>query len=74
MRNKELIELLQKMPPDEECLLAIDNSAGFDDDSIDVYPIEKVYSRPLEDDSMTPLCGYCKEEENNNKTLLYVFP
>lgn len=77
MRNKELIELLQRMPPEEECLLAIDQSAGWDDDYIEVYPIEEVYSRPWKGDNLRPLYGYCEEkneEENNNKTLLYVFP
>ena len=34
MTTKDLIEKLQKMPQDKECLLAIDRSAGWPDDDI----------------------------------------
>ena len=44
MTTKELIEELQKMPQDKECLLGIDKSAGFPNDHIDVFPVEAVFT------------------------------
>lgn len=77
MTTKELIEKLQKMPQDKECLLAINQSAGFSDDHIDVYPIEAVFARYWNEG--TPLSGYCYDEGNDatyeeEKVLLYVYP
>lgn len=79
MTTKELIEKLQKMPQDKECLLAIDRSGGWPDDDIEVYPIEGVFSRHWHEDGKIPLCGYCEDEGNDEtykeeKVLLYVYP
>ena len=76
MTTKELIEKLQKMPQDKECLLAINQSAGFPDDHIDVYPIEAVFTSPWCDS--TPLSGYTSEglpdDPSEQYVILYVFP
>jgi hypothetical protein len=79
MTTKDLIEKLQKMPKDKECLLAINQSAGFPDDHIDVYPIEEVFARYWNEDGLASLSGYCEDEWNDDaykeeKVLLYVYP
>ena len=76
MTTKELIEELQKMPQDKECLLGIDKSAGFPDDHIDVFPVEVVFTSPFW--GSTPLSGYTSEglpdDPSKQYVILYVFP
>lgn len=76
MTTKKLIEELQKMPQDKECLLGIDKSAGFPDDHIDVYPVEGVFTSPWR--GSTPLSGYTSEglpdDPSEQYVILYVFP
>jgi hypothetical protein len=76
MTTKELIEELQKMPQDKECLLGIDKSAGFPNDHIDVFPIEEIFTSPW--CGSTPLSGYTSEglpdDLSEQYVILYVFP
>ena len=76
MTTKELIEELQKMPQDKECLLGIDQSAGFPNDHIDVYPVEAVFTSPW--CGSTPLSGYTSkglpDDYSEQYVILYVFP
>lgn len=76
MITKELIEKLQKMPQDKECLLGIDRSGGWPNDYIEVYPVEGVFTSPWR--GSTPLSGYTSEglpdDPSEQYVILYVFP
>jgi len=87
MTTKELIEELQKMPQDKECLLGIDKSAGFPNDHIDVYPVEGVFTTTWKGNMINmgvfgcgvpPLSGYTSEglpdDYSEQYVILYVFP
>lgn len=75
MTVKEIIQKLNNLPEDLECIIAINQSAGFEDyDHLDVYPIEKVF---IEDDILKTepkAVGYWHNEKDNRKILFYVFP
>lgn len=86
----ELIEELSKFDKDTRVLFAINQSAGFDSDHFDVYPIECVYERKVVGEPFrekgcirtgdAPLCGYCFVEEpelypdDGDVVILYCFP
>ena len=76
MTTKELIEKLQKVPQDKECLLGIDRSGGWPNDYIEVYPVEGVFTSPWR--GSTPLSGYTSEglpdDPSEQYVILYVFP
>jgi len=79
MKKSELIKKLQEIPEDLECILAINRSAGFPDDYIEFYPIESVYKDDIYEikettEKDTAYSGYCEEEENPNKIVMYVYP
>ena len=76
MKVSEVIEQLKQMPQDYECLLAINQSAGFPDDYIEVYPVEEVINYDREDSISTPITGYWYDnpDDESKKVLLYVFP
>lgn len=74
---KEVIEALKAFPPDIECVLAINESAGFSDDRIDVHPLESVYLDNLEHPKLgtPPIYSYYGLDESNlDKVCFYVFP
>ena len=71
----EIIERLEQLPKDLECLLAIDQSAGFEDyDHMDVYPVDGVVDERDILDTKPKAVGYWHKEDNNHKVLFYVFP
>ena len=75
MKVKEIIEKLNKLPEDLECLLAINQSAGFEDyDHMDVYPIEEVFMEENILKAKPKAMGYWHDEKENRKVLFYVFP
>lgn len=58
MKVKEVIEELQKLNPEIECLMAINKSPGFENaDIIDYYPIEDVFGKTLMKEERTGLDG-----------------
>ena len=76
MTTKELIERLQAMPQDKECLLGIDRSGGWPNDYIEVYPVEGIFTSSWR--GSTPLSGYTSEglpdDPSKQYVILYVFP
>lgn len=87
MTVQELIDDLQKVEnKEQEVIMGIIRLVGFirhvgfkEYDHIEYFPIEGTYERNLDvaDESSIqryPLEGYCKDKENRNKTLLYVYP
>lgn len=77
MKVKEIIDELQKLNPELECIMAINQSPGFEDaDIVDYYPIERVFNLNLEEarKDRPKYSGYCEDMNNNNKVVLYVYP
>ena len=76
MTVKEVIAKLKAFPPDTECALALNESAGFPDDRIYVYPLESVYLDNLKNPKTgtPPIYSYYGLDENNlDKVFFYVF-
>ena len=77
MKVKEVIDELQKLNPELECIMAINQSPGFEDaDIVDYYPIERVFKIDLDEEknSRPKYSGYCEDMNNSNKVVLYVYP
>ena len=77
MKVKEVIEELQKLNPEIECIMAINLSPGFEiADIVDYYPIEQVFGINLDEarKERPRYSGYCEDEDNDNKAVLYVYP
>lgn len=74
MTVKEVIEKLKAFPPDTECALALNESAGFPDDRINVYPLERVYLDNLKTGTSPIYSYYGLDESNLDKVFFYVFP
>lgn len=77
MTVKEVIDILKKLPQDKECVLAIDESAGFPDkDYIQVHPLESVYIDNLKSPVIngTKYSYYGLDENDFEKVLFYTFP
>ena len=73
MTVEELIKELSAYPHNSECIMAINHSAGFPDDKIEIYPVEHTYVGSI-DDPDHPYDGYFEDEENREKVFLYVHP
>lgn len=77
MKVKEVIEELQKLNPDIECLMAINKSPGFESaDIIDYYPIESVFGQNLDEGrkDRPRWEGYCEDNDTPEKAVVYVYP
>lgn len=77
MKVKEVIEELQKLNPEIECIMAINQSPGFEiADIVDYYPIEQVFGINLDKarKDRPKYSGYCEDEDNSDKAVLYVYP
>lgn len=77
MTVKEVIDILKKLPQDKECVLAIDESAGFpDEDHIQVHPLESVYIDNLKSPviTKTKYSYYGLDENDLEKVCFYTFP
>ena len=73
MTVKEITDKLREFPDDLECLIAINQSAGFEDyDHLDVYPVEKVFMQSILE-SEPKAIGYWHGDDGE-KVLFYVFP
>ena len=73
MTVTEIIEKLKTFPGELECIMAINQSAGFDGyDHIDVYPVDRIYvENPLNSDP--EMIGYWHGNDDD-KVVFYVFP
>lgn len=77
MTVKKLIDELQRLNPELECIMAINQSPGFEDaDIVDYYPIDYVFKINLDEEknSRPKYSGYCEDMNNSNKVVLYVYP
>ena len=70
MTTKELIEKLQKVPQDKECLLGIDRSGGWPNDYIEVYPLNGVL--PQKGEVNTASTGNTSIWSSGNPALLSI--
>ena len=75
MTVKEIIEKLKCLPEDLECIIAINQSAGFEGyDHMDIYPIDKVFVEDNILEAEPKAVGYWHNENEDKKVLFYVFP
>lgn len=78
MRVSELINKLNMFDPDLQVIIGIDRSAGFPDDNIETYNIERVFKRNNKEIDQTPLCGDFDTQpdfdENKDLVVVYSFP
>ena len=77
MKVKEIIEELQKLNPEIECIMAINHSPGFEDaDIIEYYPIEDVFAVNLDEGikERPRWDGYCEDDNTPKKAVVYVYP
>lgn len=72
MTVREVIEYLDALPKDNECLIAIDRSAGFEDDHMEVYPIDRVFNVDIL--NTDPKADGYWYGEDGDKVLFYVYP
>lgn len=79
MTVQEVIDKLEKLPKDKECLLGIDRSNGYTEDEIEVFPVEMVFLRDITKTSEIveerPIRGYWDfDNPDKEKVIFYVYP
>ena len=75
MTVKEIIQELNNLPKDLECIIAINQSAGFENyDHLDVYPIYNILIKDNILKTEPKAISYWHNEKDNRKVLFYVFP
>lgn len=78
MKVKEIRERLVNYNPETECILAIDRSSGFEDDTIEYYPIDGITAINLENEveckDKPKWKGYCRDYTKTDKMVFYVYP
>lgn len=79
MTVQEVIDELEKLPKDKECLLGIDRSDGYQEDNIEVFPVEQVFLRNIAKVGNAiqdrPIHGYWDfDNPDKEKVIFYVYP